>query len=105
MQRAPKLAARALGLRASFRAAPSSMRKVSTLLALTSVLTLTLAAVARAVPPQHFPVEHIDDTFTIDDQCTFPVIVHLEGDVRNAAFFDQAGNEVRDLTVFPNLRV
>jgi hypothetical protein len=81
------------------------MRKLSKLLALISVLTLVLAAVARAVPPEHFPVEHVDETFTIEDECAFPVIVHVEGDVRATLFFDQAGNEIRDLVVFSNFRV
>jgi hypothetical protein len=81
------------------------MRKLSKLLALTSVLTLVLAAVTRAAPPEHFPVEHVDETFTIEDECAFPVIVHVEGDVRHTVFLDQAGNEIRELTVFPNFRV
>jgi hypothetical protein len=81
------------------------MRKLSKALALTGVLTLVLAVGARAAPPEHFPVEHIDDTFTIEDECAFPVIVHVEGDLRHTHFFDQAGNEIRDLTVFPNFRV
>jgi hypothetical protein len=81
------------------------MRKLSKLLALTSVLTLLLAVMARAVPPEHFPVEHVDETFTITDECAFPVIVHVEGDVRDTVFIDQAGNEIRELVVFPNFRV
>jgi hypothetical protein len=81
------------------------MRKHALLLALTSVMVLALAAVARALPPEHFPVEHVDETFTIEGECDFPVILHIEGDVRHTHFFDQQGNEIRDLTVFPNFRV
>jgi hypothetical protein len=81
------------------------MRKSALLVALTSVMVLALAAVARALPPEHFPVEHVDETFTIEDECDFTVIVHVEGDVRHTHFFDQQGNEIRNLTVFPTFRV
>jgi hypothetical protein len=81
------------------------MRKLSKLLALTSIVTLVLAVGARADPPEHFPVEHVDETFTIEGECAFAVIVHVEGDIRHTHFFDQAGNEIRELTVFPNFRV
>ena len=81
------------------------MRKLALLLGLTGVLPLALPVVATAVPPEHFPVEHVDETFTIEGECDFPVVVHAEGDVRHTHFFDQEGNEIRDLTVFPNFRV
>jgi len=81
------------------------MRKLALLLGLAAVLALGPGGVARAVPPVHFPVEHVDETFTIEGECDFPVTVHVEGDVRHTQFFDQAGTEIRDLTVFPNFRV
>jgi hypothetical protein len=85
------------------------MRKLAVLVACTGVLALALAAVARAIPPEHFPVEHIDETFTIpaapDGPCAFAITVHVTGDIRHTHFFDQQGNEIRDLTVFPNFRV
>src|SRR5215207_10412042 len=81
------------------------MRRLVLLLGLTGVLALALAVGARALPPEHFPVEHVDETFTIEGECAFPVIVHVEGDTRHTHFFDQEGNEIRDLTVFPNFRV
>jgi hypothetical protein len=81
------------------------MRKLAVLLACTGLVALALGAVARAIPPEHFPVEHVDDTFTIVGECAFPVDVHVVGDLRHTHFFDQQGNEIRDLTVFPGWRV
>jgi hypothetical protein len=80
------------------------MRKLALLVGLAAVMVLVLGGVARAVPPEH-SVEHVDDTFTIEDACSFTILVHIEGDVRHTNFFDQAGNEVRELEVFPNFRV
>jgi hypothetical protein len=81
------------------------MRRLALLLGLAAVVALGPGGVARAVPPEHFPVEHVDETFVVEGECDFPVIVHVEGDLRHTHFFDQAGNEIRDLTVFPNFRV
>jgi hypothetical protein len=81
------------------------MRKLAVLLACTGLAALALGAAARAIPPEHFPVEHIDDSFTIEGACAFPVDVHVVGDLRHTHFLDQQGNEIRDLTVFPNFRV
>jgi hypothetical protein len=80
------------------------MRRPALLVGLAAVVVLVLGGVARAVPPEH-SVEHVDETFTIEGECDFPVVVHVEGDVRHTVFFDQAGNEVRELTVFPNFRI
>jgi hypothetical protein len=81
------------------------MRRLALLLGLTGVVALALAAGARAVPPEHFPVVHVDDTFTVEDECDFPVVFHVEGDLRETLFFDRQGREIRVLTVFPNFRV
>jgi hypothetical protein len=80
------------------------MRKLALLVGLVAVMVLVLGGVARAVPPEH-SVEHVDETFTIEGACSFTVLVHIEGDVRHTNFFDQAGNEVRELEVFPGFRV
>jgi hypothetical protein len=82
-----------------------SMRKLALLLGLTGVLALAFAVVARAVPPQHFPVEHVDESFIIEDECEFPVVLRVEGDLQQTLFFDRHGNVTRVLTVFPNYRV
>ena len=81
------------------------MRRLALLLGLAAVLVLGPVGVARAVPPEHFPVEHVDETFTVEGECDFPVIVHVEGDLRHTDFFDKAGNVVRELEVFPRFRV
>lgn len=85
------------------------MRKLVLLLGFTGVLALALGTVARAIPPEHFPVVHVDDTFTIPaapaGPCAFPIEGHVVGDLRHTHFFDQEGNEIRDLTVFPNFRI
>lgn len=81
------------------------MRKLALLVGLGAVMVLVLGGVARADPPEHFPVEHVDETFVVEDACSFTVLVHVEGDIRHTHFFDQAGTEVRDLTVFPRFRV
>jgi hypothetical protein len=53
--------------------------------------------------------EHIDESFTIpaapEGPCAFPVDVHVVGDLKHTHFFDQAGNEIRDLTVTPNFKI
>jgi hypothetical protein len=81
------------------------MRKLVLLLGLTGVLALAFAGVASAVPPQHFPVEHVDQSFIIEDECEFTVILHVEGDLRQTLFFDRDGNVTRVLNVSANFRV
>jgi hypothetical protein len=85
------------------------MRKLAVLLGCTGVLALASAVVARAIPPEHFPVVHVDATFTIpaapEGPCAFPIEVHVVGDIRHTHFFDEQGNEIRDLTVFPKFKV
>jgi hypothetical protein len=80
------------------------MRRFALLLGLAAVMVLVLGGVARAVPPEH-SVEHVDETFRDEGACSFTVLAHVEGDIRHTAFFDQAGNVVRELEVFPNFRV
>ena len=80
------------------------MRKLVLLLGFAGVLVLAFAVVAKAVPPQRFPVEHVDESLIIDDRCDFPVVLRVEGDLRQTLFFDQ-GNVTRVLTVYPNFRV
>jgi hypothetical protein len=38
------------------------MRRLALLLGCMGVLALALAVVTRAIPPEHFPVSHVDDT-------------------------------------------
>jgi hypothetical protein len=81
------------------------MRKLVLLLGLTGVFALAFVVVARAVPPQHFPVEHVDDSLIIEDECAFPVVLRVEGELQQTLFFDRQGNVTRVLTVYPNFRV
>jgi len=85
------------------------MRKLALLLGCMGVLALALAVVARAIPPEHFPVEHVDETFIIpaapEGPCSFAIEGHVVGNVRHTEFFDAEGNVVRALTVFPGFRV
>jgi hypothetical protein len=85
------------------------MRRLLLLVGFAGVLAFALGVAARASPPEHFPVEHVDDTFIIpaapEGPCTFEIEVHVVGDVRHTHFFDPQGNEIRELTVFPKFRV
>jgi|SRR5215211_3803083 len=81
------------------------MRKLVLLVGLTGVLALAIVVVASAVPPQHFPVEHVDESLIIDDECDFPVVLQIEGDLEQTLFFERKGNVTRVLTVYPNFRV
>jgi hypothetical protein len=83
------------------------MRKLVPLVGCIGVVALTLAAVGRSIPPEHFPVVHVDDTFTIPAgaECAFAVEVHAFGDIRQTEFFDQEGNLIRRLVVSPTFRV
>jgi hypothetical protein len=57
----------------------SFMRRLALLLGCMGVLALALAVVARAIPPEHFPVSHVDDTDIIpasENPCGFPVEAH-----------------------------
>ena len=80
------------------------MRKLALLGGLAAVMVLVLGGVAKAVPPEH-SVEHVDETFPLEGACSFTVLLHIEGDIRHMVFFNQAGNVVRELQVFPGFRV
>jgi hypothetical protein len=80
------------------------MRRFALLFVFTAVVVLGPGGVATAVPPEH-SIEHVDEEFVIEGECSFPVVVHSEGDVRTKVFFDQAGNVIRELLVFPRFRM
>ena len=85
------------------------MRRLLLLVGFAGVLAFALGAVARATPPEHFPVEHVDDTSIIpaapEGPCAFEIEQHVVGDIRHTDFFDNQGNKVRELDVFSNFRV
>jgi hypothetical protein len=61
--------------------------------------------VTYAAPPQRFPVEHLDESFVIEGECDFPVVLHVEGDVRETLFLDRQGSVTRVLRVSSRFRV
>ena len=85
------------------------MRRPLLLVGFAGVLAFALGAVARAIPPEHFPVQHVDDTSIIpaapEGPCAFEIEQHVVGDIRHTDFFDNQGNEVRELEVVSNFRV
>jgi hypothetical protein len=86
------------------------MRKLMLLLlAVIGIVAIALGSVAKATPPQKFPVVHVDATFTIpaapEGPCSFAIQEHVVGDVQDTIFFDSSGNAVRELLVFPKFRV
>jgi hypothetical protein len=79
------------------------------LLTIIAGLAVVLGSVAKATPPQHFPVFHVDVTSTVpaapEGPCSFEVEVHVVGDIRDTVFFDRQGNAIRELNVLPHFRV
>jgi hypothetical protein len=71
-------------------------------LLLLSILVTALAAapVATADKPIREVIPAPDDR-VIDDQCSFPVLGHIEGNEINTTFTDRFGNPIRLLGVFP----
>ena len=85
------------------------MRKLAMLTGLAALLAFALGSAARAIPPEHFPVVHVDEADTIpaapQGPCAFPIEVRVVGDARHTHFFDKQGNVIRELTVFSRFRV
>jgi hypothetical protein len=81
------------------------MRRTLTVVVAVIGVALVTALPAAAIPPEHFPPEQVDETFVIDDACDFPIEFHATGTVRHTHFFDQDGNEIRDITVNPNFKI
>ena len=71
-------------------------------LLLLSILTtaLAVAPAATADKPMREVIPAPDDMI-IDDQCSFPVLAHIEGPEINTTFTDRFGNPIRLLGVFP----
>jgi hypothetical protein len=81
------------------------MRRTLTLVVAAIGLALVTSLPAAALPPEHFPPEQVDETFVLEGVCDFPVEIHVTGTVRHSHYFDQDGNEIRDITVFPNFKI
>jgi hypothetical protein len=71
------------------------------------LLLLSIVLVAVAIAPAATaskPVREIvpaADDMLITDQCSFPVLGHIEGGEIDTTFFDKAGNPVKQIGVFP----
>jgi hypothetical protein len=68
--------------------------------ALLALVALALVPAAAANKPTREIIPAPDDR-VITDQCTFPVLGHIEGSEINTTFTDKAGNPVKLLGVFP----
>jgi hypothetical protein len=65
-----------------------------------ALVALALVPIAAANKPIREVIPAPDDR-VIGDQCTFPVLGHIEGSEINTTFNDKAGNPVKLLGVFP----
>jgi hypothetical protein len=59
---------------------------------------------ATAAPPQQ-SVFSIDDTFTVDGICDFPIVEQGQGKGRIIQFVDRNGNVTREIDLTPGFRV
>jgi len=62
------------------------------------------AGAATAAPPQR-TVFNIDETFTVDGICSFPIVEHAQGKGRITEFVDRNGNVTRELDTTPGLKI
>ena len=77
-------------------------RRSAAVLALAVALALALLAVAVVASPKAAsaaPPEPVDDTFVVEDECAFPVLVEVSGKIK---FIDLPGE--RTLITSPKLR-
>jgi hypothetical protein len=80
----------------------SNWRQPSTRCLLLSALVLALAVVPVATADN--PVRRVNESqqdLTITGQCAFPVLAHVQGREILTTFTNRAGDEVRQLGVFP----
>src|SRR5262249_1894107 len=73
--------------------------RLGPLLIFTLLIVLVVAPAASADKP-HRDVNPQDD-FAIDDQCSFPVLGHVDGLEINTIFVDKGDNPVKQIVVFP----
>ena len=78
-------------------------RLVLVVLALAGVASLSVASADAAAPQQ--TVIPINDTFTVDDICPFPIVETGQGTLRIIDFVDQNGNTTRELDITPGFRI
>jgi hypothetical protein len=78
-------------------------RLLLVVLALAGVASLCAASAQAAAPQQ--TVIPINDVFTVDDICPFPILETGQGTARIIDFVDQNGNTTRELDITPGFRV
>lgn len=72
-----------------------------------ALLTLAPTAIAFAAPPT-FQTVQVDDQFEdpfLTAKCGFSVVTHLQGPIKIGVHYDNAGNPVKEIQVFPHFRV
>jgi hypothetical protein len=72
-----------------------------------ALLTLASTAAAFAAPPT-FQTIQVDDQFEdpfLTAKCGFPVLTHLQGPIKIGVHYDQAGNPVKEIQVYPHFQV
>jgi hypothetical protein len=72
-------------------------------LALAGVASLSVASADAAAPQQ--TVIPINNTFTVNDICPFPIVESAQGTLRIIDFVDQKGNVTHELDITPGFRV
>lgn len=78
-------------------------RLLLVVLALAGVASLCAVSAQAAAPEQ--TVIPINDVFTVDDICPFPILETGQGTARIIDFVDQNGNTTRELDITPGFRV
>jgi hypothetical protein len=79
-------------------------QRIAVVLAIGAIVAALGAGAATAAPPQQTAFT-IDDTFTVDGICAFPIVEHAQGKARIIDFVDRSGNVTRELDVTPGLTV
>jgi hypothetical protein len=72
-------------------------------LALAGVASLSAASADAAAPQQ--TVISINNTFTVNDICPFPIVESAQGTLRIIDFVDQNGNTTREVDITPGFRI
>jgi hypothetical protein len=69
-----------------------------------AIAAVLSAGAATAAPPQRTTFT-IDDTFTVDGICAFPIVEHAQGKAAIVEFVDRNGNVTRELDTTPGLKL
>jgi hypothetical protein len=78
--------------------------RIPVALAIGAIVAALGAGAATAAPPEQNSFQ-IDDTFTVDGICAFPIVEHAQGKGRIIDFVDRNGDVTRELFLTPGLMV